>query len=141
MLNHPRNNALVGIVKIFSEDTPSFEVKLDREGFVENEAYTRLIEVIRLSLQWMVLHYNRFLSLKMDATLTEAREELEVKTKLTPNFGEEAVLNSKPLVEKAINVLQLERKKNLIKFARTSQEGIRGDLQYSSRCNSTILQS
>jgi len=118
MLNHPRNNALVGIINISSEKTPSFEVKLDREGFVENEAYTKLIEVIRLSLQWMVLHYNRFLTLKVDASFTEAKdafteakEEFETKTGQTTLSKKPVTADSRPVVKSAFNVLHLEAKK------------------------------
>lgn len=118
MLNHPRSNALVGIINISSEKTPSFEVKLDREGFVENEAYTKLIEVIRLSLQWMVLHYNRFLTLMVDTSFTEAKEafteakeEYETKIGQTTLSKKPVTADSKPVVKSAFNVLHLEAKK------------------------------
>jgi signal transduction histidine kinase len=118
MLHHPRSNALVGIINISSEKTPSFEVKLDREGFVENETYTQLIEVIRLSLQWMVLHYNRFLTLKVDASFTEAKdafteakEEFEIKTGQVTLSQKPVTADSRPVVKSAFNVLHLEAKK------------------------------
>lgn len=118
MLRHPRNNNLVGIINISSDETPSFEVKLDREGFVENEAYTKLIEVIRLSLQWMVLHYNRFLTQKVDASFTEAKdafteakEEFEIKTGQSTLSQKPAAADSKPVVKTAFKVLQYEIKK------------------------------
>jgi len=111
MLGHPRNSNLVGIINISSEKTPSFEVKLDREGFVENDAYIRLIDVIRLSLQWMTLHYNKFKMMLSDASFTEAREEFEIKRGIFPSTSSDAITDSRPLVENAFNVLHLEAKK------------------------------
>ena len=112
MLHHPRNNALIGIITISSEKTPTFEVKLDREGFVENEAYTKLIEVIRLSLQWMVLHYNRFLVQKAEVSSTDAKDDFdEIQKKPDSSNKNSTVTDSKTIVNKAFNVVHQETNK------------------------------
>ncbi|MFZ3060273.1 MAG: sensor histidine kinase [Candidatus Methanoperedens sp.] len=139
MLNHPRNGNLIGRVNISSGPTMPFQVKLDREGFVKNEAFDDLTKAIRLALQWMVLYYNRFLLLHETEALREAEKELrsklggireektkiseiskpfgEEKTKISEiskPFGEEKTRKSEtpsPLFEKAVNILSMEARR------------------------------
>jgi hypothetical protein len=76
MLNHPTNKNLLGFIDITSDITDTFEIKLNREGFVENDAYNQLTDVIRLSVQWMVIHYNRFLTIYTRDTAEKKGEDL-----------------------------------------------------------------
>lgn len=111
MLNHPRNKNLIGRVYISSHPAMTFLVKADREGFIKNEAYTQLLKAIRLALQWMVLHYNKFLILHETEALNKAEKEFRMK------IGEVKEKKSKireiatPLVERAVNVLSMEAKR------------------------------
>ena len=57
---HPRYRSLIGKVLIDSSAGARFEVKMDREGFLDNDAYRQLVQLIRLSLEWTTLHYGRF---------------------------------------------------------------------------------
>ncbi|MFZ2146179.1 MAG: ATP-binding protein, partial [Sedimentisphaerales bacterium] len=56
LLSHPQNRHLIGRILISSEPSSAFSVKLDREGFIENEAYHRLIRCLRLSLEWFTIY-------------------------------------------------------------------------------------
>jgi signal transduction histidine kinase len=108
MLNHPRNQNLIGIINISSKPGMPLIVKLDRMGFIENEATDSLIEVIRLSLQWMVLHYNRFLILHGTEVLREAEKELRMKLGEVREEKSNLRAIATPLVEKAVTLLSLE---------------------------------
>ncbi|HUV03263.1 MAG TPA: ATP-binding protein [Desulfobacteria bacterium] len=108
MLNHPRNQNLIGIINISSIPKMPLQVKLDRMGFVENEATDNLIEVIRLSLQWMVLHYNNFLILHESEALREAEKDLRGKIGAIKEEKSKLKSIATPLVEEAVSILSLE---------------------------------
>lgn len=114
MLAHPRNRSLIGRVYISSTTRMSFKVKTDREGFIRNRAYDELIQAIRLALQWMVLHYNRFLLLWAAEIVEEAERELrkELGGALEKELKGKAIAT--PLVQKAVDILSLEAKREHI---------------------------
>jgi signal transduction histidine kinase len=76
MLHHPRNQQLLGRVMIRSAET-NLQVKLDREGFIQDKIYDDLVNVLRLSIQWMVLHYAVFLVIVAKQELDESNKKLE----------------------------------------------------------------
>jgi len=55
LLLHPRNRNLIG--KISTYKSPHFDIKMDREGFMENEGLQDLRAAIRVSLNWMTIMY------------------------------------------------------------------------------------
>jgi len=61
LLLYPRHQSLIGRVHISTSKESPFVVKMDREGLVENDAYRRLVEFLRISLDWMTLWYAVFL--------------------------------------------------------------------------------
>ena len=103
MLNHPRNPNLIGRVFMYSSPQSPFQVKMDREGFVENEAYESLRKFIRLGLQWTTLYYGRFLMKVTEEKLKEAEKELEEE------LGKEVTI---PPVEEALNLLETVAEKS-----------------------------
>lgn len=124
MLNHPQNRHLIGKVHISSQQGDVFSVKMDREGFIENEAYNDLIKCIRLSLQWFALYYNKFIFLYKTEALRQAEKELkrelaEVREERLKVKGIRA-----PLVEKAVSILSMEAKR--------AQENLPVDLKKKS---------
>jgi signal transduction histidine kinase len=92
MLNHPHNQNLIGRVHINSSVNMPFQVKLDREGFVWNQACDDLVRAIRLSMQWMVLHYDKYLLLAETKALAEAEEQLYEQLGPTPATGASQVI-------------------------------------------------
>lgn len=112
MLNHPRNRHLIGRIHISSIPKTPFFVKADREGFIENEAYSELVRCIRLSLQWFTLHYNKFLVLFQTEALKKAHKELkEDKERIHEEELRIEELRA-PLIEKAVRVLSMEAKRS-----------------------------
>jgi len=110
MLNHPRNRNLIGRVYMISRTDMPFQVKLDREGFIKNKAYEELIRAIRLSIQWMVLHYINFLHIVGKRSLEEAEKELE------PYLQEAIVetpasIGAMPVALKAVDLISTEAKR------------------------------
>jgi signal transduction histidine kinase len=111
MLHHPRNSALIGRLYISSEDSMPFEVKADREGFVKNDAFDALVKSIRLALQWMVLHYNKFLLIHATEILRDAERNFRKKIEdVRDEKGEIAQLSTK-IVDKAVDVLSTEARR------------------------------
>jgi signal transduction histidine kinase len=87
MLNLPGSESFLGSIYISSVKTTGFEIKLNREGFVENEQFLQLVDVVQLSVQWMVIHYNRFLSQYSRRKQDDSKNEL-VKTAESLNKNE-----------------------------------------------------
>jgi len=75
MLSHPRNEQLVGQVNVSSE--ADLIDKTNREGFVQNETFENLKKAIRLSLQWMTLHYSHYQYEKQKKERKESAENLQ----------------------------------------------------------------
>ena len=56
-LLRPRNENLVGQIQIGGEAGRALQIKMNREGFVENDSYRELIEFVRLAIEWMTIYY------------------------------------------------------------------------------------
>jgi signal transduction histidine kinase len=84
-LGLPSYNRLIGKIEISSHYINTLEMKLDREGFIENEDFNIFRNLIRSSIDWMVLQYARFKQLRADE---EVRESEENYSRLT-NFPQE----------------------------------------------------
>jgi len=108
LLSHPQNRHLIGRIFISSDVNNTFSVKLDREGFVENDTYQALIRCIRLSLEWFTIYYNKFVLSTQEAAVKESERELEKELKGIR--GGEAITKASTL-EKAVDILQEEAKK------------------------------
>lgn len=61
MLLHPRNENLIGRISIASD--ADLQMKTDREGFIQNQAFEDLKDGVRLALQWLTLQYSNYQSL------------------------------------------------------------------------------
>jgi len=60
LLKHPANRNTIGSITIERTRKNPFVVKMDREGLVDNKAFTDLKAVIRLALEWLTIHYEAF---------------------------------------------------------------------------------
>lgn len=56
-LLRPRNDNLLGRVFLYRDQDHSLQVKINREGFVDSPQYQQLITLLRLSIEWMTVHY------------------------------------------------------------------------------------
>jgi len=114
MLVHPRNNNLVGRVHLTSTENMPFEVKLDREGLVWNSACDQLVEAVRLSLQWMVLHYNKYLVVIGRRAIIEAEQDFRGLTRDEGSTGEVATEqdSSVPTAIRALDLIADEAKRS-----------------------------
>ncbi|TNC81496.1 MAG: hypothetical protein C9356_09205 [Oleiphilus sp.] len=61
MLNHPGIRSHIGAVHIKGRCKEKFEIKMDREGLLENGAFLDLRRALRLSLDYAALHYEAFI--------------------------------------------------------------------------------
>lgn len=111
MLNHPQNRHLIGKIIISSHPHSSFIVKADREGFIRNESFNYLVRCIRMSLQWFVLHYNKFIITYATEEAKKAERKLRKKLLEMKDTRTKMEGLSKPIVEDAVDVLTKEAKK------------------------------
>ncbi len=110
MLNSPRNQQLYGNVVINSGPSMPLQVKLDREGFIEDSSFEDLVTVLRLSIQWMVLHYNEFLLVTGRRELYKKAEELEGLLGDKTNFSFSPTEETTPIALKALTLISDEAK-------------------------------
>ncbi|MDN3628612.1 sensor histidine kinase [Vibrio lentus] len=61
MLNHPGTRSLIGEVTIQGKAVEALQVKMDREGLVENDNFKSLRKAIRISLDWATINYEAWL--------------------------------------------------------------------------------
>jgi signal transduction histidine kinase len=113
MLHHPRNQNLLGRVMISSHPETPLQVKLDREGFIQNKPYEDLVNVLRLSIQWMVLHYAVFTMIVEKKAIIEASKELEGYLADTEIPQTTSVYKTMPLAMKAIELISNEARSAL----------------------------
>ncbi|MBO2639303.1 ATP-binding protein [Shewanella algae] len=67
------NRSLIGSVKIDTNNNPEFDIKLNREGFVDNAASELLRKLLRYIVEWMTIQYSYFKFLYAE----QEREEAE----------------------------------------------------------------
>lgn len=72
MLVHPRNENVIGRIRVATD--ANMEMKTDREGFIQNDAFEDMKEGVRLAFQWLTLQYSNYLSII-------EKEEFEDKAK------------------------------------------------------------
>ncbi len=121
LLNHPRYRNLVGRVFISSSPETRFEVKMDREGFMINDAYEHLRKMIRLSLQWATLHYGKYLVVSESKRLGESIKELRAELRETE--GKRASIKSlkRPPISEALDLLSAESKRVSVGLSNTER--------------------
>lgn len=56
-LMRPRNENLVGKIHIGGDAGRALEIKMNREGFVENDSYREFVNFVRLAIEWMTIYY------------------------------------------------------------------------------------
>ncbi|WP_281559096.1 ATP-binding protein [Thalassomonas sp. RHCl1] len=74
-----RNANIVGAVYIDTNINPAFEIKLNREGFVENEASLMLSKLLRYIVEWMTVQYSYFKVLFSEHELEQLRKDFDDK--------------------------------------------------------------
>lgn len=106
MLHLPRNENLVGRVIIQNYPKKTFDVTVNREGIIENEAFKHLKQFIRRGIEWATIYYQYFLvraqQEEVRRTAQELKEqvaELEIPREQVP----EVVM---PIVQSALNLME-----------------------------------
>lgn len=109
MLNHPANRNLVGRIYISNSPNKIFDVKMSREGFVEDEAFDQLKKFIRQGLEWATIYYDHFLYKREQERVQEAARKLaEAVEEFKESPEKEVVAKEKivPVVNSALNVME-----------------------------------
>jgi len=75
LLNQPRNQNLVGRVFLSNQPNRIFDVPINREGFIENEASKQLKDFLSKAIIWTTIYYNHFLYLKDTEKMEKVAEE------------------------------------------------------------------
>jgi len=108
-LYHPRNQNLLGSVFLTNKDKLKFISLVNREGFIENEAFMQLKECLQDSLEWLTIYYAYFQELLNREIVKESSEEfrelLDDSEKRRMN-----IMANEPeniiLAESAVNILE-----------------------------------
>ena len=108
MLHHPKNQNLVGGVHLTTRADFPFIVKSNREGFVENEAASSLVDFCRLALDWATLYYAQFVFLQLQKGVERSATELAGKlgVRAPVNFREDPVRGTISALNDSISVLR-----------------------------------
>lgn len=77
MLNLFSNKMLIGSVMMEGNTSEFFQTKLNREGFVENDAFKELYQALRTAVEWMTIQYSSFKYLYADEEAERVREEFD----------------------------------------------------------------
>jgi signal transduction histidine kinase len=75
LLNQPRNQNLVGRVFLSNQPRRRFDVPINRESFIENEASRQLKDLLIKAIIWATVHYNHFLYLRTTEEMQKVAEE------------------------------------------------------------------
>lgn len=111
-LSSPRNANIIGKVQIFNQAASGFVIKMDREGLIENQQFADLRECLKLSIDWMTLHYRHF-----HLRLTEQKHEASQEN-FTQLFDADEIYEETN-VKNAINFLRNEAAHNKIDWQET----------------------
>jgi signal transduction histidine kinase len=87
-LVHPGNRNLIGRVDLDGE--VDLTMKASREGFIENETFSDLKEVLLLSLQWLTLQYSHYKEKKSKKEMEEEVSKLEDQVSVGEDGEDEA---------------------------------------------------
>lgn len=74
-LVHPGKRNLIGRVNI--GPNADLKMKASREGFIENETFSDLKEILLLSLQWLTLQYSHYKEVKSEQELEKEVSKLK----------------------------------------------------------------
>lgn len=96
------NRSYIGDVEIGELAAKEFEPKASREGFIENEAFEQLREIIRFGIDWSTIYREYFKGLTAQGEAEKAREDLEVQLKKP--------VESKQIIDSAIRLVETEVK-------------------------------
>lgn len=77
MLDLFPNKMLIGSVKIDANHSTKFLTKLNREGFVENQAFEDLKEALRAAIEWMTIQFSSFKLLYADEEAEKIRNDFD----------------------------------------------------------------
>lgn len=121
MLHMPRNSNLYGAVFIKGKASDNFEPQMDREGFVENVAYSELKDFSRACIDWATLCYAVYYERKNSKESKRRKKELIVNLKGLMASKDSHAINVKQLHDelitstKKIVSLGIDKKDNLTK--------------------------
>lgn len=105
-LNHPRNQNLIGEIRLSNEAKRLFEVTINREGFVENESLNQLKDCLKDALEWVTLYYTHFLYLNEQDVVQKAQEEFKEVLNESTTTPEHSAPSQLVLVDSAVKVLE-----------------------------------
>ena len=109
LLVHPRNQNLIGHVYIHNYPNKIFEVTMNREGFIENEAFEQLKKFIRQGLEWATIYYANFLYRIQQQKVREEAEKLREAVAEFKRLPEKEVITKQmvvPIVKSALDVME-----------------------------------
>ncbi|MCI0471264.1 MAG: ATP-binding protein [Candidatus Aminicenantes bacterium] len=99
LLNMLSMRSYVGNVDI-GPQANGFEIKANREGFLESEAVDELKKFVRFAIDWATIYRDYYIRVKADEEVEAAREYLERATSQKIDEGKE--------IESAINYIKAE---------------------------------
>ena len=101
-LLRPRNENLLGRVFLSKLHEKHLQIKMNREGFIDSEAFRKLSGLVRFSVEWMSAHYAYAKSIHARSERSEAEREFSesVSVAYKSNNGGDA-----SPVEKAVEFL------------------------------------
>ena len=114
------------VAELTTEKNNPFVVKMDREGLVENDAFLHLVEMIRLSLDWMTLHYEKQKIQDKKKREEKARREFEEAIGSKGKSSDDTFDNALQYLEKAAKTIEdsndepNKQKKTDVKPSKTS---------------------
>lgn len=91
----------IGNVEIFF-NASEIQMKTNREGFIENEAFKELREFVRFAIDWSTILRDYYIRLNLNAEAEESKRILEEK------LGED--IDDDKVIESAVNYIQKEVK-------------------------------
>jgi len=109
MLNHPANRNLVGRICLSNSPKKIIEVKMSREGFLEDDAFGELKKVVRQGLEWATIYYDHFLFKKEQEAIQETEEKLKEAVEEFQGLPEKEVAKKEkvvPVVNSALNLME-----------------------------------
>lgn len=142
LLNQPRNQNLVGKVFVTNKYGPTYEVLINREGFVESSATEQLKELLLKALDWTTIYYNHFLYVYRDEKLVQKTEELEKIEKSLESAEEREEIPK--IVDSAITVIDevykdytdkvpADQRKSIAKYAKTAMDVVEVTVRHMNR--------
>lgn len=133
LLLHPRNRNLLG--KVFTRKSEHLDIKMDREGFMENEGLSELKRALRISLNWLTIQYGVY-----QRQLKE-RKYNQVKDDFAKEYGQSGEAGTTSAIELLVNTARLGPDKGIerpVEAIRKAESLIRAKIE-SAESELTIL--